>query len=409
MSPGGSSGRVAPARPRPPLALVYSLTVTGVLANTLVAPVVPDILHDLGVAQSSAGLVLAAATLPGIVLAPVIGVLADRYGRRAVLIPCLVVFGIGGVANAFASSFGTLLALRFLQGIGGAGLVNLAVVLIGDHWSGVERARVIGHNAAALTLALAVLPPLGGGLADVAGWEAVFLLYGVAFVTAVGVARLVPPTPRRDSTMREQLRQAAPYLRSGHMIGVVVMGILAFVLIFGLFLTVLPLYLENRFGLDAGGRGLVLAAPAVTSTVAAFFLGALRARLRRGVLLRASIALFVVSFVAIWGVASLPVLVGAALVYGLGEGVLISLLQDEAAGAAPTASRGAVVAVWVGGARAGQTIGPLLAGVGLDTIGARGTFAAGAAVAVGLAGVQALSGEPTVEEVTPPVLPEPAG
>ncbi len=168
MRSGGSSGRFAPesrsersaGRSRPPLPLIYALTITGVLANTLVAPVVPDILDDLGVSQSSAGLVLSAATLPGIVLAPVIGVLADRFGRREVLIPCLVLFGVAGTLNALAPSFTVLLILRFMQGIGSAGLVNLAVVLIGDHWEGVDRARTMGHNAAALTTALAILPPL---------------------------------------------------------------------------------------------------------------------------------------------------------------------------------------------------------------------------------------------------------
>jgi len=146
--------------------LIFAITVTGIMANTMIAPAIPDILDDLGVAQSRAGLLLAAATLPGVVVAPVIGLLADRYGRREVLVPCLAVFGLAGGLSSFAPTFPALIGLRLLQGVGSAGLINLAVVVIADHWKDADRARVIGQNSAVLTVSLAVLPPLGGTLTD---------------------------------------------------------------------------------------------------------------------------------------------------------------------------------------------------------------------------------------------------
>jgi MFS family permease len=87
----------------------------------------------------TAGVFVTAGTLPGILMAPVIGVLADRYGRRAVPLSCPVRFGTFGLISALAPSFELLLLARLLQGIGAAGLINLAVVLIGDHWTGLER------------------------------------------------------------------------------------------------------------------------------------------------------------------------------------------------------------------------------------------------------------------------------
>jgi MFS transporter, ACDE family, multidrug resistance protein len=111
---------------RPPFAVILSITLTGILANVLVTPVAPDIAKDFGVGATGVGLVLGSATAPGILLAPIIGVLADRYGRRSVVVPCLTVFGIAGGLAAFAPTFPILLALRFLQGCGAAGLINLA-------------------------------------------------------------------------------------------------------------------------------------------------------------------------------------------------------------------------------------------------------------------------------------------
>ena len=366
----------------PPLALIFSITVTGILANTLVGPVVPDILDHFGQPDASAGLFVAAGTLPGIVMAPVIGVLADRHGRRAVLIPCLVAFGAFGLASAAAPTFEILLALRLLQGVGSAGLINLAVVIIGDHWSGIERARRVGQNAAVLTLSLAVFPPIGGALGELGGWRLSFAPYAVALLTAARIwRRLAPARPEEPTTLRAQLGGARRAVRHRDVIGSVSLGFVVFLLIFGLFLTALPLHLEREFGLGAGARGLVLAAPALTSTVAALCLDRIRARLGAVRLLSAAGVLFAIAFVVMGLSTSLPVLLGAAMVYGAGEGMLIPTLQDVVSEASPPSQRGAVVALWVGAARAGQTVGPLAAGAVYGAVGTGTTFVLGGVLA----------------------------
>ena len=154
---------------------------------------------------------MAAGTLPGIVMAPVIGVLADRFGRRAVLVPCLVGFGVFGLLSALAPTFEMLLVLRLLQGVGSAGLINLAVVIIGDHWDGVERARLVGQNAAVLTVSLAVFPPLGGLLTELGGWRLSFAPYAVGLVTAAVIwCAARPRPPRRRATRARPARRCAP-------------------------------------------------------------------------------------------------------------------------------------------------------------------------------------------------------
>jgi len=366
----------------PPKWLIYAITATGILANPLIAPAIPDILADLDAPRGQAGFLIAAGTLPGIVVAPVIGVLADRYGRRAVLLPCLVLFGLFGVGASFAGSFWILLALRLGQGVGSAGLINLAVVLVGDHWDGVERARILGQNSAVLTVSLAVLPPLGGFLTELGSWRLAFAPYGLAIVTAAVLWRLLPETTANTGvTMRGQLREALGFARTRAVMGTVGLGFVIFFLIFGLFLTVMPLLVEDRFGLGAGARGLVLAVPAITSTLAALSLGRLQLRFGRSRLILLGSILFTVSFAAIAGAPALWLVLVAALVYGFGEGMSIPTLQDVVAGAAPASSRGAVVALWVGGARAGQTAGPLAAGGAVTLLGEGGAFGAGAVVA----------------------------
>ncbi|HWH35431.1 MAG TPA: MFS transporter [Acidimicrobiales bacterium] len=396
-SPSSSSGPRADRGPgrRPPRALLFTITITGILANTLVAPAIPDILADLGAPASGAGLVLAAATLPGVIVAPVIGLLADRYGRRLVLVPCLVTFGLAGGLSGLAPSFSALIALRLLQGVGSAGLINLAVVVIADHWHGVDRARVIGQNSAVLTISLALAPPVGGVLTDAAGWRAAFAPFWLGLVTAAVAARLLGPSPRQDVRVGQQVLEALRHLRPPRVLAAMGSGMVLFFLIFGLMLTTLPLYLAEDFALGASQRGLVLGAPALTATAGALALGRLTERFGSRRLVVVGTAVVAIAFATVAQAPVLGVIVFGVLLYGVGEGAAIPSLQAMVAGAAPPSSRGSVIAVWVGGVRAGQSAGPLVAGAALGWVGAPGTFLAGAALAGLLLAAQLASGQPT--------------
>lgn len=367
---------------RPPVALLYAITVTGVLSNTLVTPAIPDILRGLDAPASAAGLLVAAATLPGVLLAPVIGVLADRYGRREVLVPCTALFAVAGGLGALAPDIGVLIALRFLQGAGSAGLINLVVVVIGDHWPDEERADLIGRNSAVLTASLAVFPVLGGVLTDIGTWRAPFLVYPVGLVTAWVTYRTMAPGGGGRVRLREQLARAGPVLRSRHVLLVYAAAFVLFAIIFGLILTVLPIYAESTFGLGAGWRGVLLGLPAVGSSAVAANLGRLRRRFPARLLIATAGAAFAVALVAMALAPAVGVLLVAAVLFGVGEGATIPSLQDLAAAAGTDASRGTVVATFVSAARGGQTVGPVVASGGLEAGGARAVYLVGAVVAL---------------------------
>ncbi|MET0727968.1 MAG: MFS transporter [Acidimicrobiales bacterium] len=383
--PPSSHGGAVVAGGRPSLPLIFSITVTGILANTLVVPAIPDILDAFEQPDSRAGLFVAAGALPGILMAPIIGVIADRFGRRAVLVPCLVGFSVFGLLSALSPSFQVLLVLRLLQGVGSAGLINLAVVIIGDHWTGLERARLVGQNAAVLTMSLAVFPLVGGLLTDVGGWRLSFAPYAAGLITATMIwHRLDPARPAGGQTLRTQLGGVRVAARQRDVIGSIAIGSIIFMLIFGLFLTAMPVHLEREFGLGAGQRGLIVAAPALTSTIAALWLGRIRARRGAVHLVVGAAALFTVAFVIVGVAGSLPVLVAGTMLFGFGEGLFIPTLQDIVTGAAPAAQRGAIVALWVGAARLGQTVGPLVVSAIYGAVGTGATFVLGGACAAAL-------------------------
>lgn len=364
---------------RPPLWFIFSVTIAGILANTLLSPNIPDILEHFGQPESKAGTLVASASLPGVFVAPLIGIAADRVGRRKVLLPCLVIFGIGGLLAASAQSFGILIGSRVFQGIGGAGLINLVVVMIGDHWSGAERTRLIGRNAAVLTVCLAVVPAFSGSIAHVTSWRWSLAFSGLALpVAAVGYLVMPAVEFRSKRSVMDQLRQTARAFRTPVVSAVMLASFVLFMVIFGVFLTVLPIHLEQEFGLNAWQRGLVLSTPAIGSTVAAFNLGRVRERFRvRHVLVAAgsciSLACFGVGFAP-----SVGLIVVASIIYGLGDGLTIPTLQDVTASSAAPDQRASMMAGFVSASRLGQTVGPLSASAVLGATSGSMAMAAGA-------------------------------
>lgn len=345
------------------LAFVFTVTLTGILNNTLVTPAIPDILATFGQPDSRSGWLVATGSVAGVIVAPIVGVLADRFGRRIVLTSCLTIFATFGTAAALAPSFEFLLVARLLQGFGSAGLVNLAVVLLGDNFSGAARTHWVGRNAAVLTLGLAALPSVSGFLTEAFSWRVAFGLYTIGFATAIIAWNLLrADRPADPPLVRDQLTDIAVVVRQPPVAIILVLGFFLFVVLFGAFLTVMPLHLANVFGLEAAARGLILSSPAITSSISAFNLGRIRRRLSMRTLAMLACAVFTVAFIIMGLAGAVWMLVLGTLGYGTSEGMLIGGLQDEAMAIAPDQHRGAIVAAWVGAARLGQTVGPLIAG-----------------------------------------------
>lgn len=370
------------------LTLVFATTLTSIMGNSLLAPAIPDILDEFDQPDSAAGLLVAATALPGIVLAPVIGILADRLGRRRVLVPCLATFGVCGIVVAVAPTFEIMLVARFGMGVGAAGLVNLAVVLISDTFVGEQRTLWIGRNAGVLTAALASFPLASGIITELAGWRWALAAYGLGAVTAVAAWVVLPADrPERAMSVADQLRGMGDAMRNRRILATYIGGGLGFATMFGVFLTVLPTHLESEFGLSAGWRGVLIGLPSVTSSLSAFNLRRIRQRVGTRRLLVTTALAWVAAFVVIGVAGSLVLLAVGTLLYGAAEGAMLPTMQDTALTAAPDTQRAAVMATWTGFARLGQTTGPLVAGAVLAASGSGTALIAGAATAAVMAGI----------------------
>jgi MFS family permease len=351
-----------------------------------VAPAFPGVVDVFGISRVQVGWVVTAYSLPGIVSAPFAGVLADRLGRKQVLVPTMVVFGVAGGSCALARSFPTLLALRAVQGAAAAPLVGLAITLIGDRYDGPRRVTAIGYNATALNVGTAAYPAVGGALAALA-WFWPFALPLLALPVAAAVAwGLDGPPIDRAQTLTDYLRVARRRLADREVLGVLAVNFGVYVLLFGAFLTYVPELLDARFGAPPVVAGATLALSSVASGTVATQLGSLHAavglrRLIGGSLLLDAVALTLIPLApAPWGVGA------AALLFGAAQGLNQPALQTRLAGLASDASRGILLSLNGMVLRMGQAVGPLLLGGALVLGGMTALFVAAAGVALLTAG-----------------------
>ena len=123
------------------------------------------------------------------------GPVSDRLGRRPLLLAALVLYGLASIGCAAAQSIDGLIAMRFLQALGGAGAIVLARAVVRDLYSGVRAGRELSLMGAITGFAPIMAPVIGGALQTLFGWRATFVVL-VVFAGVVGTtaARLLPET-----------------------------------------------------------------------------------------------------------------------------------------------------------------------------------------------------------------------
>jgi MFS family permease len=345
----------------PALVAILAATLMTPMDVPLISPVLPEIQAVFGPSESRAGLLITVYALPGIVLAPVVGALADRVGRRYVLSGCLGLFGLAGTAIAFTNEFTVALGLRLLQGVVAGSLLSaLAMTAVDDRYTGTQHDAVVGVTAAMLSLGTAVYPLLGGYLAEYA-WNAPFLLYALTLpVAGLVLVGLDDCDASLDAGGRGYVRealQAIPTLRAFTLYGIM---FVSFTLLFGGFYTALPFYLAGEFGYPPATVGLVSGAVLLVAAVVSTQNGRAAARLSKTTLLIVGFALYAGGFLGV-ALAHAPVLlVGALLVFGAGSGLVTPTLFASLSALAPDRLRAGVMSLQTTTIGVSQVVGPVL-------------------------------------------------
>ncbi len=155
-------------------AMMLTMSVAA-LEQTVVATAMPRIIGELGGGQIYPW-VFSAYLLATTVSTPLYGKLADRWGRKRLILFGLGLFLLGSMLSGLAQSMPMLIAMRALQGLGAGALMPIVLTLLGDLYTLEERAKVQGYFSAVWGVASVAGPALGGVLTDWFSWRAVFFV-----------------------------------------------------------------------------------------------------------------------------------------------------------------------------------------------------------------------------------------
>ena len=368
------------------LHVLFAITLMAVLGVTSVTPAFPKIIEAFGITRGQVGLLITMFTLPGIVLTPVLGIMSDRYGRKKILVPALLIFGLAGGLAALSTSFGMLLTLRFFQGMGAAALGTLNVTVIGDMYGGRERSAALGYNSSVLSTGTATYPGIGGVLATF-GWFYPFLLPLLAIPIAfVVLFSLHNPEPENHQTLKEFFKSVFgniwPRLHNIKILGLLGASLITFIILFGAQLAYFPILMNERFGAPPIIIGTILSGASLTTALTSTQLGRLTGYFNEKSLLKFAFVLYSLALVIASIIPSLWLLLIPAVILGVANGInvpnLFSLLNDVA----PSDNRGAFLSINGMMLRLGQTIGPLFMAAIAVPLGLTGAYLAAAAVAL---------------------------
>ncbi len=171
------------------------------LDQSIVGTALPKITSDLG-GFSKLSWVVTSYLLASTASTPLWGKISDLYGRKLLFQIAIIVFVAGSLASGSSQNIDQLIAFRAIQGLGGGGLMALALATVGDVIPPRERGRYQGYFALTFGASSVLGPVLGGFFADGPGWEWIFFInvpLGIVALVVTSAALKMPHVRRHHS------------------------------------------------------------------------------------------------------------------------------------------------------------------------------------------------------------------
>ena len=326
--------------------LLSLLTALGPLTMDMYLPSLPAIGQALDASTAAVQLTISSYLLGFAVGQIIYGPLSDRVGRRPVILAALVLYVAATVVCAVAQTIGILIAVRFVQALGGAGCIVLARAAVRDLYSGERAGRELSLMGSITAFAPIVAPAIGGVLQDAFGWRASFYLLVVfALIAGATAARFLPETLRQRASGPFSFGAMGTLYRSvlvhrGFLANVGIL-VAAFV---GLFTWIsgAPFVMQGLYAMTPVAFGATYAAGAAGYMVGAYVAARVVMRLGLdrtvgiGAVIMAAGGLAMAASVAL-GLSSVGWLVGTMTIYLAGMGLVLP--QTQAGALTPFADR----------------------------------------------------------------------
>lgn len=259
-----------------------SIPLVMTLGNSMLIPVLPTIEKKLKISSFQVSMVITLYSIVAIILIPIAGYLSDRIGRKRVIIPSLIIAGIGGLISGFAAwklkdPYMMILIGRILQGVGAAGAAPVVMPLVGDMFKSEEEvSKELGVIETANTFGKVLSPILGSVLAGFIWYLPFFSIPVFTAVSVILMFFLVQTPKKREDPLpfkeflqciKDIFKENGKWLYTIFIIGCILMFVLFGVLFY------LSSMLEDKHNIDGIKKGFILAIPLAALCLSSFITG----------------------------------------------------------------------------------------------------------------------------------------
>lgn len=190
------------------------------LDQTIVATALGTLQRDLDASITWAGWTMTAYSLGMVLMLPVAGTLSQRYGRRRIFLLSVALFSGASLCCGLAGTIYALVALRFLQAVGGAGFTPSATGLIVEHF-GANRDKALGLFGSIFPVGAMIGPIFGGLFVSYWSWRGIFFVnVPIGLLLVALCLRFIPPDVPRPRAPQPPLDLAGMALLGGGVLGV---------------------------------------------------------------------------------------------------------------------------------------------------------------------------------------------
>lgn len=353
--------------------LILAVTFVGMLEAAL-TPALPAIADALSVSDGRVSLLITCFKIPSILVIPVAAIVADRYGRRTVLLPSLLLFGAAGTCMYVVESFASLLGGAFVMGIGAAVIFPITVTMLGDICTGPANAAAQGFRVAIVGGAAISIPAASGYLSEWS-WNSPFLLFVLAFPMLVAASAFLRETIEPEAAsggIGDLTRRYGGAIRTELVnpnVGILVIG--GFVRGFVRYgaLTFVPLFAVRVLDASLFEAGALLSIRGLAYVLVSPISGLVVSRVGRKRGLMGAMVTSLLALIAIPFAPNLPALSAVVLAYFVGDALFDPVMKDTVTTIGhPDYLAGVVNALYVL-KRTGQAVSPAIFGFVLTVLG----------------------------------------
>lgn len=342
-----------------------------VLGNSMVVPVLPTMKAKLDLTQFQTSLVITVFSLSAGIIIPLVGYLSDRFGRKIIILPSLLIYGLGGILSGFAAwkmdnPYTLIIIGRVIQGLGAAGTAYIGMALIGDLFSGAMESKALGLMESSNGLGK-ILSPIIGSLVALIAWFAVFFVFpALCFILAILIWIIVKEkkVEKKKETSRYMHDLKKTFARDGKwLIPSLFVGAIGLFILFGV-LFYLSDVIEDIFKIDGVIKGSLLAIPLMGLVVTSYITGAKikqNDRLIRKFMIF-GLFLLTASLVAVAFYKQLYYMLALLTLSSTGTGMLLPCLNTMITGAVPKSERGLITSLYGSVRFLGVAFGPPIFG-----------------------------------------------